>query len=138
MVLGNFLLLIGCDPSFVNEWYLIVYADAYQWVELPNVSGMILFADGGLLASKPYIASGAYINKMSDYCQQCQYNVKEKAGDSACPFNYLYWNFLLKNKDKLSDNRRLVFPYKTIEKMSKDKVSQIKSDANKFLSDLNK
>ena len=78
MVIGNFALLTGLAPKFVNEWYLIVYADAFEWVELPNVSGMVLFADGGYLASKPYAAGGAYINRMSNYCQNCRYRVAEK------------------------------------------------------------
>ena len=94
MVLGNFALIAGLNPKEVNEWYWLVYADAYQWVELPNVSGMALFADGGVLGSKPYAASGAYINKMSNYCKSCHYKVKEKLGEQACP-NYLYWDFLL-------------------------------------------
>ena len=93
MVLGNFALLAGIDPRQVNEWFLIVYADAYEWVELPNVSGMILFADGGYLGSKPYAAGGNYIHKMSNYCQNCTYKVTQKNGEQACPFNYLYWNF---------------------------------------------
>ena len=80
MVIGNFALLTGLAPKFVNEWYLIVYADAFEWVELPNVSGMVLFADGGYLASKPYAAGGAYINRMSNYCQNCRYKVAEKNG----------------------------------------------------------
>ena len=83
MVLGNFALLAGVNPKYVNEWFLVVYADAYEWVELPNVSGMILFADGGYLASKPYAAGGSYINKMSDYCKKCDYKVTEKSGDEA-------------------------------------------------------
>ena len=133
MVLGNFALLAGIDPVQVNEWYMIVYADAYEWVELPNVSGMVLYADGGLVASKPYAAGGAYINRMSNYCTSCEYNVKEKQGDAACPFNYLYWYFLLRNKDKLEGNRRLSIPYRTLEKMDADKKEQIQQDAQRFL-----
>ena len=94
MVLGNFTLISGIAPTEVNEWYWIVYADAYEWVELPNVSGMILFSDGGSLATKPYAASGSYINKMSNYCKNCHYSVKEKTGEQACPFNYMYWHLL--------------------------------------------
>ena len=104
MVLGNFALLAGLHPDEVNEWYLIVFADAYEWVELPNVSGMVLFADGGLLASKPYAAGGAYIDRMSDYCSSCRYKVKLKNGPDACPFNYLYWNFLNNQRKKLENN----------------------------------
>ena len=101
MVTGNFALLTGINPKEVEEWYLIVYADAFEWVELPNVHGMVLHADGGLLGSKPYAASGAYINRMSDYCSNCVYDPNKKSGPSACPFNYLYWNFLISNEDRL-------------------------------------
>ena len=114
MVLGNFALLAGINPAHVNEWFMIVYADAYEWVELPNVSGMILFADGGYLASKPYAAGGSYINKMSDYCKNCRYKVTQKNGEDACPFNYLYWDFLDRNRDKLRDNHRIGMMYKTL------------------------
>lgn len=136
MVLGNFALLAGIDPKFINEWFLIVYADAYEWVELPNVSGMILFADGGVLGSKPYAAGGNYINKMSNYCSSCAFNVEEKIGPDACPFNYLYWNFLIRNQDKLRSNQRLSMIYRTLEKMPPEKVAAIKRDAEKFLGDL--
>lgn len=136
MVLGNFALLAGIHPDEVNEWFLIVYADAYEWVELPNVSGMILFADGGVLASKPYAASGAYIHKMSNYCQHCHYNVKEKSGAQACPFNYLYWDFLARNEDKLGNNPRLAMPYRTLSKMSDEKRAMINSDSLIFFTAL--
>lgn len=136
MVLGNFLLLAGIDPKEVNEWYMIVYADAFQWVELPNVTGMILFADGGLLGSKPYAASGSYINKMSNYCKQCQYKVSKKNGDDACPFNYLYWNFLITHKKKLKDNQRLRMIYSTLDKMEPEKIKLIKQDSQKFLNSI--
>ncbi len=132
MVLGNFALIAGLDPDEVNEWYMIVYADAYQWVELPNVTGMILFADGGVLGSKPYAASGAYINKMSDYCKGCRYKVSKKNGPDACPFNYLYWDFLIRNHDKLRTNHRLGMIYKSLERMDEDKVSAIKEDSRRF------
>ena len=138
MVLGNYLLLTGANPDAVNEWYLIVYADAYEWVEMPNVNGMILFADDGLLASKPYAASGAYINKMSNYCKNCKYNVKEKNGESACPFNYLYWNFLLQHRDKFKNNMRMKMVYSTLDKFSAEKIAAIKNDSKKFLLGLNK
>ncbi len=102
MVTGNFALLAGIDPFEVHQWYLAVYADAYEWVELPNTLGMSLFGDGGLLGSKPYAASGNYINKMSDYCKGCAYDVKLRTGPRACPFNYLYWDFLMRNRQKLA------------------------------------
>lgn len=133
MVLGNFALISGIDPDEINEWYLIVYADAYEWVELPNVSGMVLFADGGILATKPYAASGSYINKMSNYCKNCSYKVKEKSGEEACPFNYLYWNFLLENKLVLSKNHRMAMIYRVLEKFDEKKIENIKNDSQKFL-----
>tara|TARA_B100000674_G_C37116092_1_gene591250 strand:- start:64 stop:492 length:429 start_codon:yes stop_codon:yes gene_type:complete len=138
MVLGNFALLSGLNPSDVNEWYHIVYADAYQWVELPNVTGMILFADGGVLGSKPYAASGAYINKMSNYCKNCTYKVNEKTGEEACPFNYLYWDFLNRNHDKLRTNQRLAMIYKVLEKMDPEKKKQIIENSKTFLNRLTK
>ena len=136
MVLGNFALLAGLHPEEVNEWYLIVYADAYEWVELPNVSGMVLFADGGLLASKPYAASGSYINKMSDYCKNCRYKVTKKNGPEACPFNYLYWDFLIRNDQKLRNNPRLSMVYRTLDKMNDEKVLAIRDDAKRFFKEL--
>lgn len=136
MVLGNFALLAGLHPDEVNEWYLIVYADAYEWVEMPNVTGMILFADGGLLASKPYAASGSYINKMSNYCKSCHYKVKEKNGPQACPFNYLYWDFLDRNKEKLGNNPRLGMPYRTLNKMTDEKRQAIQRDGQIFFNAL--
>ncbi len=136
MVLGNFTLLTGIDPKQVSEWYLIVFADAFEWVELPNVIGMILFADGGFLASKPYASGGAYINKMSNYCKSCHYKIKEKTGEEACPFNYLYWNFLDKHRVKLAKNQRLAMVYNTLNKMNPDKLSIIRSNAKSFIRSL--
>lgn len=132
MVLGNFALLAGIHPDEVNEWFLIVYADAYEWVEMPNVTGMILFADDGLLASKPYAASGAYINRMSNYCQNCSYKVTIKNGPDACPFNYLYWDFFLRHEDKLKTNPRLIHSYRTLSNMDANKIESIQSDTQKF------
>ena len=132
MVLGNFALIAGLSPEEVNEWYMIVYADAYQWVELPNVTGMILFADGGVLGSKPYAAGGSYINKMSDYCKGCRYKVSKKNGPEACPFNYLYWNFFLENQDTLEGNPRLNMAYNMIGKMDDEKKDAIKDDTKRF------
>lgn len=136
MVLGNFALLAGVDPKQVNEWFLIVYADAYEWVELPNVSGMILYADGGYLASKPYAAGGAYINKMSDYCKNCSYKVTKKNGPEACPFNYLYWDFFMRNENKIRGNPRLNHSYATIDKMDAEKKRAIRDDCRRFLNSL--
>ncbi len=136
MVLGNFALIAGLDPDEVNDWYMLVYADAYEWVELPNVSGMVLFADGGVLASKPYAASGAYINKMSNYCASCKYKVSVKNGPKACPFNYLYWDFIARNDGKLRGNPRMGFTYKTLDRMSADKRKAIQDDTRRFFNAL--
>ena len=133
MVTGNFALLLGVAPAEINEWYLVVYADAYQWVELPNTHGMAMYADGGLLASKPYAASGAYIDRMSDYCGHCRFNVKKKAGPEACPFNYLYWNFLMEHRDALRGNRRMAMIYKTLDRMGEDRIAAIRRDTARFL-----
>lgn len=136
MVIGNFSLLTGLNPMEVNEWYLLVYADAYEWVELPNVTGMILFADGGYLASKPYAASGTYINKMSNYCTNCKYNITQKEGEKACPFNYLYWDFLARNREKLKNNHRIGMMYKTYDRMPEKKKVQITENSQKFINSL--
>ena len=138
MVLGNFALLAGLSPRQVNEWFLIVYADAYEWVELPNVSGMVLFADGGYLASKPYAAGGAYINRMSNYCKHCHYKVSQKNGKTACPFNYLYWDFLIRNRTKLKDNARLGMMYRSLDRMDASKIAAVQNDADRFLTMLPK
>jgi deoxyribodipyrimidine photolyase-related protein len=136
MITGNFALLAGIAPREIEDWYLAVYADAYDWVELPNTHGMVMFADGGLLASKPYAASGAYINRMSDYCRGCSYDPKLKAGPKACPFNYLYWNFLIENRSSLDRNPRMGMPYRSLDAMSPERRREIESDALGFLSDL--
>ena len=134
MVIGNFSLLAGLSVAEVNEWYLLVYADAFEWVEMPNVSGMILFADGGNLASKPYVASGQYINRMSDYCKNCGYAVSKKTGKNACPFNYLYWDFLIKHRDKLSKNHRMGLIYKSLDRMSTETIDAMQAQAEQLLS----
>lgn len=133
MVTGNFAMLAGVDPGEVNDWYLSVYADAFEWVELPNTHGMALFADGGIMASKPYAASGAYIDRMSDQCSRCAYDVKLKAGPKACPFNALYWDFLTRNQARLKGNPRLANPYATLARMSDERRAEIAADADRFL-----
>lgn len=132
-ITGAFALLAGLRPSEVEDWYLLVYADAYEWVELPNTHGMALFADGGLMATKPYAVSGSYINKMSDYCGSCAYSVKDKTGKKACPFNYLYWDFLARNEERLKSNHRLAMPYRTLRKMDPKQVSAMRAEAKRFL-----
>lgn len=136
MITGNFALLAGLNPKEVHEWYLAVYADAYEWVELPNSLGMSQFADGGMLASKPYAASGAYINRMSDYCTNCRFDVKQRVGPKACPFNALYWEFVARNEGKLRKNPRMAMPYKNWERMADaDKVA-LRAQAQQFLETL--
>ena len=136
MVTGNFAMLAGVDPFQVHEWYLAVYADAYEWVEAPNVIGMSQFADGGTLSSKPYAASGNYINKMSDYCGSCCYYVKSKTGKLACPFNALYWDFLARNQNKLGGNPRLGHAYRTWQKMGERQQREYRQSAAAFLASL--
>ncbi|MCU4655007.1 cryptochrome/photolyase family protein [Roseibacterium sp. SDUM158016] len=133
MVTGNFALLAGIDPHEVHEWYLAVYADAYEWVEAPNVIGMSQFADGGIVGSKPYVSGGVYIHKMSDYCKKCSYDVGEKSGDKACPFNYLYWAFLHRNRDRFGKNPRMAQMYRTWARMSEEKRSGALDSAERFL-----
>jgi len=133
MVTGNFALLAGVAPREIERWYLAVYADAFEWVEMPNTLGMAVFADGGKMASKPYAASGAYIDRMSDFCSGCAYDVKQKSGPKACPFNYLYWAFLIRNQDRLSGNPRLAMPYRTLAGWSDARRSAIAAEAEAFL-----
>jgi len=134
MVTGNFALLAGLDPAQVEAWYLAVYADAFEWVELPNTHGMALYADGGILASKPYAASGAYINRMSDYCSGCRYSPIIKNGPGACPFNYLYWYFLISHDAVLAANPRMALPYRALTGMTEEHRRTIVQDAEWFLS----
>jgi deoxyribodipyrimidine photolyase-related protein len=118
MITGNFCLIAGIDPAQVDAWYLGVYVDAIEWVEMPNTRGMSQFADGGLIASKPYSASGNYINKMSDYCKHCHYDVKQKTTDSACPFNSLYWGFMIRHRDRFDANPRIGMIYRNWDRQS--------------------
>ena len=136
MVTGNFALLAGIRPAEIEAWYLAVYADAFEWVELPNTHGMAIFADGGVMASKPYAASGAYINRMSDYCGGCAHDVKIKIGPGACPFNILYWSFLIENEDKLARNPRMAMPYRNLSRMSDELRADYKAQGRAFLDGL--
>ena len=136
MITGNFALLAGLSPREVEAWYLAVYVDAFEWVELPNVHGMTLFADGGVLGSKPYAASGAYVDRMSNYCSGCRYDPSVKSGDKACPLNPLYWNFLLENEVRLGSNPRMAMPYRSLAKMSDARKDEIRRDARRFLATL--
>jgi deoxyribodipyrimidine photolyase-related protein len=129
MLTGNFALLAGISPQELHEWYLSVYADAYEWVELPNTLGMSQFADGGLLASKPYAASAAYINRMSDHCRGCRYDPKDATGERACPFNALYWDFLARHRARFDRNPRMAQMYSTFDRMSAERRSALRDKA---------
>jgi deoxyribodipyrimidine photolyase-related protein len=136
MVLGNFCLIAGIDPRDVQDWYLAAYADAFEWVELPNVAAMVLYADGGRLATKPYAASGNYINTMSDYCKTCRYKVAQKTGPDACPFNPLYWHFMHANRARLEGNHRIGRIFATWDRMGAAKQGEYLTSAEKFLDSL--
>ncbi|MBK8908518.1 MAG: cryptochrome/photolyase family protein [Rhodospirillales bacterium] len=136
MVTGNFALVAGIAPAEVCEWYLCVYADAYEWVELPNTHGMALFADGGVIGSKPYASSGKYIDRMSDYCKRCRYDVRKSTGPDACPFNFLYWDFIARNRDALSRNQRMTMIYRSMARMQHDKIQAMRAQARTFLESL--
>ena len=137
MVTGNFALLTGVLPYEIHEWYLSVYIDAFEWVEAPNTIGMSQFADGGVVASKPYVSSGAYINKMSNYCKSCKFKVAEKVGKDACPFNALYWHFLSRNRDKFQGNPRMAQMYRICDRMNEDHKNNVIKSADEFLNGLN-
>ena len=136
MVTGNFALLAGVDPAQVHQWYLSVYIDAFEWVEAPNTIGMSQFADGGVVGSKPYVSSGAYIDRMSDYCGGCAYAVKEKVGDKACPFNLLYWDFLIRHRPRFGANPRMGQMYHTWDKMQDTHKALVLAGAAQFLARL--
>ena len=129
MVVGNFALLAGLDPAAVHRWYLGVYIDAFEWVELPNTVGMSQFADGGLLATKPYVSSAAYIDRMSDYCKGCHYDKKLKLGERACPYNALYWDFFARNETTLGKNFRLGMVYRQLQKMQGPQLDALREHA---------
>ncbi|MBT8119188.1 MAG: cryptochrome/photolyase family protein [Gammaproteobacteria bacterium] len=122
MVTGNFCLLAGIDPRQVDAWYLGIYIDAIEWVEMPNTRGMTQYADGGLVATKPYAASGAYINRMSNYCSRCRYDVKLKDSEDACPLNSMYWHFVQRHADKFENNGRMRMVYRNLQRMDADTI----------------
>jgi deoxyribodipyrimidine photolyase-related protein len=136
MITGNFALIAGLDPHAVHEWYLSVYADAYEWVEAPNTIGMSLHADGGVLASKPYAASANYIRKMSNYCDGCRYDAAMRTGPNACPFNFLYWDFIDRHAERFAKNPRMAFPVKTLSRFSAAEREAIRREAKTFLDGL--
>ncbi len=134
MVIGNFALLAGLDPQQLHRWYLGIYIDAFEWVELPNTLGMSQYADGGLLATKPYVSSAAYVHRMSDYCTGCRYDRKQRLGPDACPFNALYWDFFARNRERLAGNHRLAMTFRQLDKMAPGERSAIGDQAVAFRS----
>jgi deoxyribodipyrimidine photolyase-related protein len=138
MVTGNFALLAGVHPDQVDEWYLGVYIDAIQWVELPNTRAMSQWADGGLVATKPYVSSANYINKMSDYCGQCDYNRQKLHGEAACPFNCLFWDFFNRHHQKLAKNPRIGMMYRTWYRKDPKEQKRILKQAESYKKDLNR
>jgi len=131
MVTGLYSLMFGVDPRRIHEWYLSVYVDAVEWVELPNVLGMSQYADGGLMASKPYVASGKYIARMSNYCGSCRFKPDESTGASACPFTTLYWDFLIQHRDSMKKNPRMVMQVRNLDRLSPEKISAIQEAARR-------
>ncbi len=129
MVTGLYTLLLGVRPQAVHEWYLAVYVDAVEWVELPNTLGMSQYADGGVMASKPYVASGKYIDRMSNYCASCPRNPAHATGPDACPFTTLYWDFLLRHRDQLSGNHRMTMQLKNLDRLSLEERERIQAQA---------
>lgn len=129
MVIGNFALLAGLDVQALHRWYLGVYIDAFEWVELPNTLGMSQFADGGLLATKPYVSSAAYIDRMSDYCKGCAFDKKQRLGEAACPFNALYWDFFMRHADKLKHNPRIGMAYQQLARLPAPERAAITAQA---------
>jgi deoxyribodipyrimidine photolyase-related protein len=132
MVTGLFALLFGVHPQAIHEWYLAIYVDAVEWVELPNTLGMSQYADGGIMASKPYAASGKYIQRMSNYCSNCRFRPDQATGATACPFTTLYWDFLLRHANRLRANRRMTFQLKNLDRLSASERRQIRHQAQQF------
>ncbi|MHA7059444.1 cryptochrome/photolyase family protein [Aquimarina sp. M1] len=133
MITGNYALLTMTHPDEVDQWYLGIYIDAIEWVEITNTRGMSQFADGGLVATKPYVSSGSYINKMSTYCKGCHYKVSKRHEEDACPFNSLYWNFLDEKQEYFKDNRRMSMMLNMLHKMDKEKLHKLKVRANHII-----
>lgn len=136
MVIGNFALLAGLHPQALHRWYLGIYIDAFEWVEAPNTLGMSQFADGGLLATKPYVSSAAYIKRMGDHCKACHYRPQERTGENACPFNALYWHFLARHEAVLRPNPRLAMAYRQWDKTADDTRQALHRQAEQNLARL--
>lgn len=137
MLTGNFALLAGVHPNEVDAWYLGIYIDAFDWVEITNTRGMSQFADGGIVGSKPYVSSASYINKMSSYCTNCHYDKAKKVGDKSCPFNSLYWNFYSRHEHKLAKNPRIGMMYNVWNKMQPQAKAELLEQADYYLKHIN-
>ncbi|MGB0717597.1 MAG: cryptochrome/photolyase family protein, partial [Phycisphaerae bacterium] len=136
MVTGNFALIAGINPRLISDWYLAMYVDAVDWVTLPNTLGMVMHADGGVVGTKPYAASGKYISRMSNYCKGCQYDPGQRHGDQACPFTAFYWDFLIRNEKRLKQNHRMAMILKNVQKMSADEKKRIGQTTQRLRSDM--
>ena len=134
MVFGNFALLFGVEPLAFHDWHMAMYADAIDWVSLPNAFGMSQHADGGVVGTKPYIASGAYIQRMSNYCQGCRYDPTRATGPGACPFTTLYWAFLDRQRDKLAGNPRMRYPLQGLDRKDPAELAQVRRQAERLRS----
>jgi deoxyribodipyrimidine photolyase-related protein len=132
MVTGLFAQLFAVAPKQIHEWYLAVYVDAVEWVELPNVLGMSQYADGGKMVSKPYVASGKYIQRMSNYCTHCAYKPELSVGDKACPFTTLYWDFLIRHKEQFSKHPRTALQWKNLSRLDEDTQQSIQKQAKQL------
>jgi deoxyribodipyrimidine photolyase-related protein len=129
MVTGNYALLAGVAPPAIHSWYLAVYVDAVEWVELPNVLGMSQYADGGVMASKPYLSTGQYLQRMSNYCDGCRFDPRRRAGEGACPFTTLYWDFLARHQPRLADNPRMALQLRNLERLAPAERRRIRREA---------
>ncbi len=129
MVQGNIATLLGVAPAALSRWFWAAFTDAYEWVELPNVVGMATWGDGGVMASKPYVSSGAYINRMSNYCSSCSYDVKQRSGANACPVNVLYWDFLARHRERFVNHPRMAMMIRNLDRIPAGELVQLRRDA---------
>jgi deoxyribodipyrimidine photolyase-related protein len=136
MVLANLALIAGVHPRAIGDWFYGMYVDAVDWVTTPNTIGMGMHADHAVVGTKPYCGSGKYVQRMSDYCKSCRYDVRKRTGDDACPFNVFYWDFLQRNEERFADNHRMAMILKNLARMSDDEKRQITTDAKRLRDEL--
>ena len=132
MVQSNFATLLGVAPAALSRWFWAAFTDAYEWVELPNVVGMATYGDGGAIASKPYVSTGAYIQRMGDHCKACRYNPKEKTGDDACPFTVLYWDFLARHRARFAKHPRMSMMVRNLDRIDAETLAAVRRAAETF------